>query len=217
MYELIILTLLSRHPMHGYLIAHVINDIIGPFARISNGRLYPLLAKLEAEGLITPQEAPDSAGTGERRQRSYAITESGRQRFHQLMMDTTSNPGDYGRLFWIKVPYLDALQLHERLYLVDHYINYCQTHIFHLTGEAESLKRDHAQSAYMSQEQLEATLLVMRHTVGEWQLSADDARALREKILGRAEHGAPESAPAGSTEQIRPPAPAAKVRSAQQH
>jgi DNA-binding PadR family transcriptional regulator len=217
MYELIILTLLSRHQMHGYLIAHVINDIIGPFARISNGRLYPLLAKLKVEGLITPQAASDSASTGERRQRCFAITESGRQRFHQLMMDTTSNPGDYGRLFWLKVPYLDALHLHEHLYLVDHYINYCQTHIFHLTGEAESLKRDHAQSAYMSQEQLEATLLVMRHMIGEWQLSADDARALREQILAWTEHGVPESAPAGSTEPVRPSASASEVHSAQQH
>jgi DNA-binding PadR family transcriptional regulator len=188
MYELIVLTLLSRNPMHGYLIAKVINDIIGPFARVSNGRLYPLLAKLEQEGLILPQEASEQTATGERHQRSYAITEDGRRRFHQLMMDTTSNPGDYDRIFWLKVPYLEALQLHERLHLVDHYINYCQTHIFHLTGEAESLARDVAHRAYMTQEQLESTLLVMRHMIGVWQHSADDARGLRERIVTQAEH-----------------------------
>lgn len=204
MYELIVLTLLSRHPMHGYLIASVISDIIGPFARISNGRLYPLLAKLEGEGLIALQEAPDAeppgAGARGRHQRSYAITESGRQRLHRLMMDTTSNPGDYGRLFWLKVPSLDVLQLHERLYLVDHFIAYCQTHVFHLNGEAESLRRDVVQRAYMSQEQLDATLLVMRHLVAEWQLAADDARALRERILARAE----ETEEAEETDQPQP-------------
>ena len=190
MYELIVLTLLSRHPMHGYLIASVINDMIGPYARISNGRLYPLLAKLQEEGLIVPQAAPESAAG--RHQRSYAITESGRLRFHQLMLDTTSNPGDYDRIFWLKVPYLDALQLHERLYLVDHYITYCQTHIFHLTGEAESLKRDMVDHTYMSPEQLAATLLVIRHVIGTWQISADDARGLRERIVAEAEADTPQ-------------------------
>ena len=43
MYELMILTFLMRGPMHGYLIANII-DISGPFAEVSNGRLYPLLA-----------------------------------------------------------------------------------------------------------------------------------------------------------------------------
>src|SRR5215472_4008569 len=59
MYELVILGFLMRMPYHGYLIAKIINDMIGPFARLSNGRLYPLLAKLEQEGLISP--APEEA------------------------------------------------------------------------------------------------------------------------------------------------------------
>ena len=52
MYEMIILALLARWPLHGYLIAKITNDVLGPYARLSNGRLYPLLAKLEAAGLI---------------------------------------------------------------------------------------------------------------------------------------------------------------------
>ena len=52
MYELIILSLLMRWNAHGYLIASIINDMIGPYAKVSNGRLYPLLAKLEEQGLI---------------------------------------------------------------------------------------------------------------------------------------------------------------------
>jgi DNA-binding PadR family transcriptional regulator len=202
MYELIVLALLSRNPMHGYLIAKVINDIIGPYARISNGRLYPLLAKLEGEGLIAPQETAEAAG--ERHQRAYALTESGRRRFHQLMMDTTSNPGDYQRIFWLKVSYLEALQLHERLHLVDHYINYCQTHIFHLRGEAESLKRDAVHAGYFTPEQLEATLAVLRHSIDSWQLSADHTRQLRERILAQAEQGTPQPAtkPGSSAETV---------------
>jgi DNA-binding PadR family transcriptional regulator len=191
MYELIVLTLLSRQPMHGYLIASVINDIIGPFARISNGRLYPLLAKLEADGMIVPQPASEAPAAGDRRQRAYVITETGRERLHNLMMDTTSNPGDYARFFWLKVPYLDGLTLHERLYLADHFINYCQTHIFHLTGEAEALRRDAGHRAYMSHDQMEATVSVIQHLINEWQLSADDARAIRARIEVEAEQATP--------------------------
>lgn len=90
MYEMIILALLARWPLHGYLIAKITNDILGPYARLSSGRLYPLLAKLEAAGLIVV--ADDAASTSDgRRQRRYAITDAGRQRVHELLMDTTSN------------------------------------------------------------------------------------------------------------------------------
>src|SRR5271166_3200819 len=99
MYELVILGFLMRQPYHGYLIAKIINDMIGPFARLSNGRLYPLLAKLEEEGLIV--KVPATTATDEpaedapdRQQRSYEITPAGRERFHDLMLDTTSSPGD---------------------------------------------------------------------------------------------------------------------------
>lgn len=37
MYELIILSLLMREPSHGYLISKIINDIIGPIAKVSHG------------------------------------------------------------------------------------------------------------------------------------------------------------------------------------
>ena len=53
MYELIILSLLMRFPMHGYLIAKIANDLIGPWAKISVGSFYPLLSKLEQQGYIT--------------------------------------------------------------------------------------------------------------------------------------------------------------------
>jgi DNA-binding PadR family transcriptional regulator len=106
MYELIILSLLMRFPAHGYLIAQIVNDIIGPYARISNGRLYPLLAKLEERGLIEAHEESSQALRGERSSRSYQITEEGRRRFHALMMDTTSNPGEYQRFFSTAVIFL---------------------------------------------------------------------------------------------------------------
>src|SRR6516162_280848 len=103
MYEFLILSHLMRNSAHGYLIAKIINDIIGPYARLSYGRLYPLLAKLEQNGLI---EAEREASSGEKRDRQlrvYSITDSGRMRFQLLMNDTGSSPGDYQRFFAYKV------------------------------------------------------------------------------------------------------------------
>lgn len=189
-YELIILGLLMRWPAHGYRIAHIINDMIGPYAKLSNGRLYPLLAKLEAEGLIVACVSVESEGTsgeakGERQLRTYEITDDGRERFHRLMMDTTSNPGEYQKLFLQKAPLLYALKPAERLHLIDHYINYCQAHVLHLTAEAEDLaSRD---DTYMSQPQLEAILDVMQHKTVEWRLELDWVKSLHEKELAQAQ------------------------------
>ncbi len=73
MYEFIILSQLMHGPAHGYLIAKIINDMIGPYARISYGRLYPLLAKLEQNGLITAEKAVPSGQPGDRQLRIYTL------------------------------------------------------------------------------------------------------------------------------------------------
>lgn len=185
MYELIILGLLLRWPAHGYFIANVINDMIGPYARLSNGRLYPLLAKLEQDGLIVSRTSTEETTRGERQVRSYEITAAGRERFHKLMMDTTSNPGEYQKFFLHKVPLLSFVKPSERLYLLDHYSNYCQAHILHLTAESEDLA---ARAAFhMSQQQLDVILDVMQHRIDEWRLELEWARKLRERELARSE------------------------------
>ncbi|HZU70312.1 MAG TPA: PadR family transcriptional regulator [Ktedonobacteraceae bacterium] len=187
MYELIILSLLMRWNAHGYLIASVINDIIGPYAKMSNGRLYPLLAKLEEQGLIEAFVESERASHGDRQHRSYAITEAGRKRFHDLMLDTTSNPGDYQKLFLQKVTVLELLNPAERLYLIDHYINYCQAHVLHLTAEAEHLVSDVNDREYMKASQLEAIVNVMHHMIEQWRLELEWARNLRKKEVLQAE------------------------------
>lgn len=184
MYELIILSLLIRFPAHGYLIAHILNNIIGPYARISNGRLYPLLAKLEKSGLIETSSEAGQGQAGERNLRTYQITEAGRERFHVLMMDTTSNPGEYQRIFPFKVPVLCLLQPAERMYLLDHYINYCQAHVLHLTSEAEEL----ATSSHKGLgEGLAVTLDVMKHMTDRWRLEVEWAQRLRQDELAKRE------------------------------
>lgn len=186
MYELIILSLLMRGPIHGYLIAKIINDMIGPVAKVSHGWLYPRLARLEQEGLIAPSIEAKEEQHGERQLHAYEITEAGRKRFHQLMIDTTSNPGEYAKFFWQKMCYLEYLHPAERLHLVDHYINYCQMHILHLKAQSKKLVEGEMQYHAMDLAQLEAALHVLRRSISQWQVDFEYATNLREKEMARA-------------------------------
>lgn len=187
MYELIILSLLMRWPMHGYLIVKVTNDQIGPWAKISSGTLYTILNRLEQTGLIAvmPQEQGRNFSRGDRHSRTFMITDEGRKRFHQIMMDTSSNLGDYQKFFYCKLGYFDLLRPDERLLLMNHYINYCQTIILHTQTEMEGLVHelaDHPNPAY-----LENLLKLMKHIVENWQAEYEWIRSIREQELTRIE------------------------------
>ena len=194
LYEFILLAQLMNGPAHGYLIAKIINDIIGPFARISYGRLYPLLAKLEENGLIAAEV--DTAGKQRDRQlRIFSITDAGRMRFQLLMNDTGLNPGEYQKLFAYKVTAFGHIASTERLRLIDHYINYCQTNIFHQQTEAEDMVVKAAQMddlRHTSPElahgfprldtySVENIVNVLQHSSDQWKLELEWAKWLREK------------------------------------
>ncbi len=188
MYELVILAHLMRGSAHGYLIARILNDIVGPYTRISNGRLYPLLAKLEKSGLLVLNSEGAAEQHGDRQLRSFTITAAGKQRFHELMMDTTLNPGDYQRLFLHKSTNLDLLRPGERLRLINHYANYCQAHILHLTAEADDIVQ---QSAGWNEQgfaiKAENIVQTLHHMLDVWQLELRWAGNLRERELARSQ------------------------------
>ena len=181
MYELIILAQLMRYQAHGYLIAKIINDMIGPYAHVSNGRLYPLLSKLEKSGLIA-LHVEATGQQGDRQLRTYEITDAGRRRFHELMMDTTANPGEYQKFFTQKAAYFSHIKPVERLRLIDHYINYCQAHILHLEAEAEDMAREFVNwQPETNSTWVQDVLNVMQHSVAQWELELQWVRSLREK------------------------------------
>ena len=190
MYEFLILSHLMKNSAHGYLIASIINDIIGPYARVSNGRLYPLLAKLEQAGLIAVRTEPASAPPGDRQLRVYEITEAGRKRWRALMLDTTLNPGEYQKLFPLKVTDFAFLDLSERLRLIDHYMHYCQAHIIHLTIQMEEVLHESPSwwpenDPALNKAHVERVIRVMQHYIDVWQLEYDWAKGLREKEMGQ--------------------------------
>ncbi len=202
MYEFMILSQLMQGNAHGYLIAKIINDIIGPYARVSSGRLYPLLTKLEQSGLIAIVEETESEAQGNRQLRIYTITDAGRMRFRVLMNNIDSNTGDYRELFLLKVCAFSHITPLERLRLIDHYINYCQSHIFHQQTELEDMVRNATTyqqgfgpyqkglgSDYLRLDSsgLERILEVMQHMIEQWEQELDWARSLRERELVRAQ------------------------------
>lgn len=182
MYELIIFSRLMRDPSHGYLITKIINDTFGPFAKVSNGRFYPLLAKLEQDGLIEEYSDPESDASGNRQSRKYAITEQGRKRFYHLMMDVSSNPGEYQKIFMLKSMALDLLEPEQRNFLLEHYINYCQAHILHAKTEYDDFQA-HAEQYAKPKKHANAILGAIRHIGRQWELELEWAKSLQEQQL----------------------------------
>lgn len=68
--RLYLLSLLTEAPMHGYEVMQALERRFGGTYQPSAGTIYPRLAKLEAEGLVTK--------TTEGRRATYAITDAGR-------------------------------------------------------------------------------------------------------------------------------------------
>ncbi len=132
-YELFVLSELMVQPMYGYNLHEVVNKTLGPFHQLSWGTLYPLIRRLEQEGLAT-SETEQKRGpfchvsrSQAQARRVYHITEAGRQRFLALMLE----PGEYSRaypdLFAIKLAKFAFLTPTQQLLVLQHnrgYVSY---------------------------------------------------------------------------------------------
>jgi DNA-binding PadR family transcriptional regulator len=183
MYELLVLSLLMHWPLYAYLIADIANHIIGPWEQISRGTLSSLLTKLEQAGLITPADAAQVPFPMDRPSRVFAITPRGRDRFYQLMMDTTSNQGTYQRLFHIKALHLEFVSPEDQLSLVDHYVSYCQVGLHYQKAEAQDFATNPVKQEPASPSFRTTALELMDLTAQQWQLELAWAQHLRERIV----------------------------------
>jgi transcriptional regulator len=75
--DLLILQTLSIEPMHGWGIAHRIQQVSGEVLKVNQGSLYPALYRLERQGLI---KASWGASENNRRAKYYSITRAGARR-----------------------------------------------------------------------------------------------------------------------------------------
>jgi DNA-binding PadR family transcriptional regulator len=128
LYELFILARLMSQPFHGYLLRRLLDTAIGPARQISWGVLYPLMRRLEDDGLIASVAAGDAADAeaqeGERQRRMYQITEAGKTRFHELMRDPGEYNADYADTFSIKLSSFAYIPHDLQLDILRHYRGY---------------------------------------------------------------------------------------------
>ncbi|QHO92181.1 PadR family transcriptional regulator [Actinomyces sp. 432] len=82
MLELKILGFLDEHPLHGYELRQRIIELDGPGGRLSEGALYPALARLEKAGLLIRTNEPGARGRPRKR---IEITAAGRERLQELL------------------------------------------------------------------------------------------------------------------------------------
>lgn len=185
MYELLVLALLMHWPLYAYLIAEIANHILGPWERISRGTLSSLLTKLEQAGYIMPADPAQVPFSTERPSRVYALTEAGRERFYQLMRDTTSNQGTYQRLFRIKALHLEYMPPEDQLSLVDHYISYCQMGLRYQQAEAQDFVTNPVKQQSVSSFYSATAKDLMALISQQWQLELSWAQQLRERIVAK--------------------------------
>lgn len=123
-YELFVLGELMSGPKYGYKLKDILNRILGPYQQLSWGTLYPLIRRLEREGLTmaTVEKRRQAFPAVERGQprRTYAITEAGRERFFALMLrpqNFTYHPG----FFAVQLTKFEYLTPEQRLTTLRHY------------------------------------------------------------------------------------------------
>lgn len=74
--QTLILSALSSGPHHGYQLVLELEEKSGGAFRFQHGTLYPILHKLESEGLITGNWLEEPS---RRRRKSYQLTDTGRR------------------------------------------------------------------------------------------------------------------------------------------
>lgn len=158
MYELYVLGELMEEPMHGYLLPKILTSILGPYRQMSWGALYPLIHRLEEEGLIEPCERPDEGGG---RRKAFAITGAGRARFAELMADPGEYDANYRDLFTIKVSKFGYVGPLVRLDVLRHYRGYVET----LRAHMESHVAEVAKNPYISPTERPGVLRALNHRV----------------------------------------------------
>jgi len=85
---LTILGFLNERPMHGYELKNELAALTGHLRPVSDGALYPAIARLAAKGLL---ERHEEAGAHAARRQVLTITEAGRQELLRRLRE----PSDY--------------------------------------------------------------------------------------------------------------------------
>ena len=101
----VVLGLLADHPDHGYALKHRISPGLPRERLINDGVLYPLLARLEDDGLVSSAERE----VGGRSRRVFSATPAGRREFRRWLASDEDEGEPPGYQLYVDHPLLKLL------------------------------------------------------------------------------------------------------------
>ena len=127
MLELATLGLLQEEPLHGYKLKQQLEQFISGCISVNYGAIYPLLKRLEQQELLTLSFCEGQAG-GKRK--IYAITEKGRARFQEKMLEYPHESWVNARSrFMIKFVFFSHLHSQQRIDIMEERLIVCRTRL----------------------------------------------------------------------------------------
>jgi DNA-binding PadR family transcriptional regulator len=115
--ELFILGELMEEPQSGYDLRNGLQVYLGRHRKISYGVLYPLLEKLENEGLLGMTNVESSGKT----KKIASITQKGEERFFELIKMPVPDGAHSADIYLIKLNVMQHLTLNEQMQLLDQF------------------------------------------------------------------------------------------------
>lgn len=124
MLELATLGLLQKEPLHGYKLKQKLELFISGCISVNYGAIYPLLKRLEQQEMLTLSVSEGETG-GKRK--IYAITEKGRARFQEKMLEHPKESWVNARSrFMIKFVFFSHLRRQQRIELIKQRLTVCR-------------------------------------------------------------------------------------------
>ena len=107
-----VLGFLLDQPMHGYELKRALSPALPRARRVNDGVLYPLLKRMEADGLISGR-VERSEGSPDRR--VFHPTETGRQAFREWLESSADEEDEVAYDFLVGHPFLTKCLFFEKL------------------------------------------------------------------------------------------------------
>lgn len=144
MLELAILGFLHDGPVHGYELKQHLSRLTGHFRPISDGALYPAIARLEKQGFLVKTEEPGENGTI---RRVLQMTPSGQEKFRELMHDVSNlDISDRNRFFTL-LAFLRYLSPKEQKKILERRLDFLDAGpkrgFFHKTDQSSEVAAPH--------------------------------------------------------------------------
>ncbi|MFP4133761.1 MAG: PadR family transcriptional regulator [Halothece sp.] len=127
MLELATLGLLQKEPLHGYKLKHLLEQFISGCISVNYGAIYPLLKRLEEKDYLTLSVSEGEAGGNKK---IYALTEKGKARFQEKMVESPQESWVNARSrFMIKFVFFSHVSQEQRIQLIEKRLAVCQTRL----------------------------------------------------------------------------------------